>query len=283
MIIKTDLREKAMTVSLNISCWSARKFDKNVTRQIHEDFKTEGEAGRFNKLLVEKEAIKAVESARNACYTFHYEHTLPWKLGETILKATGFEFYATGMSALEEGYWQEVSVFLSRYRRLIEMARERLGEMFNEKDYPSLEEVRRKFKFKIRYSPLASADDWRVNLSAKQVQELAAATAEYEREQVAQSMREAWQRLYDRTKHVVDCLGEVDKIFRDSLIGNIIKQCEILPMLNLDDDPDLEALGRELMSRIGTLDPSVLREDPVERKKAAEDAKEILDKMEGYF
>jgi hypothetical protein len=283
MLIKTDLREKALTVSLNISCWSAWKFDKRVTAKINQDMGASSDAGRFNKLLVEKEAIKAVERARNACYTFHYAHTLPWRLGETILKSTGFDHYATTMSKLEEDFWKEVDVFVERYKRLKERAKERLGYLWNEKDYPTVQEVRRKFKFNISYSPLVGADDWRVNLSAKQVEQLAAATAERERELVARSMREAWQRLYDVTKHAVEKLGEADAIFRDSLIGNIIKQCEILPMLNLEEDPDLDRMGREIMKGLGTLDPQSLREDPEGRKRAADEAKEILDKMGGYF
>ena len=284
MIIKTDLRETAMTVALNISCWSARKFDKAVTKRIHEDFGVDGkEAGRFNKLLVEKAAIKAIETARNNCYTFHYANTLPWGKGITILKATNYENYATRMAELEEAYWAEVETFLARYSRLIEAAKDRLNGMFNANDYPHPEVIRDKFRFNVSYQPLAGSDDWRVNLSAKQVQDLAVKTAERERELLASSMKEAWQRLYDVIKHAVEKLGKADAIFRDSLIGNVVKQCEILPMLNLEDDPDLEKMRKAVLNSVGKLDPAMLREDPEGRKRAAKEAKSLMKKMDGYF
>jgi hypothetical protein len=67
------------------------------------------------------------------------------------------------------------------------------------------------------------------------------------------------------------------------LIGNVIELCHLLPDLNLEDDPELDDLGKQVERSIGSLDPSMLREDPEARKEAAKEAKDLLDKMGGYF
>ena len=52
MIIKTDIREKAMTVQFNSKCWTARKFDKAATTKHNADQGADADASRINKLLI---------------------------------------------------------------------------------------------------------------------------------------------------------------------------------------------------------------------------------------
>ena len=96
-------------------------------------------------------------------------------------------------------------------------------------------------------------------------------------------MKSVWERLHKVVSKVVEKLGNADAIFRDTLIGNVVDLCNILPDLNLEDDPQLEDLRKEVERSIGSLDPAMLREDPEGRKVIAADAKKILDKIGGYF
>jgi hypothetical protein len=290
MIIKTDIRETAMTVQFNSKCWTARKFDKAATTKHNQAQGADADASRINKLLIPKSIIDGpVKARQHAQHKIHDVFTSKWaSRGVNILKATIYEEYATKMSEAEEAFWSAVETFMVRYQvfydNLYEKGPERMGGMYDRKDYPKPSEVRRKFTFKVHYAPITHSSDWRIGgLSGDQTQKLATAVAERERELLAQAMREVWGRLHKVVSKVVEKLGTADAIFRDTLIGNVIDLCNILPDLNLEDDPDLEDLRKQVERSIGSLDPSMLREDPEARKEAAKDAKELLDKMGGYF
>jgi hypothetical protein len=290
MIIKTDLREKAMTVQFNSTCWTARKFDRAATAKHNLDQGAAGDASRINKLLIPKSIIDGPVKARS--YAQHKIHDVlgsVWATnGVKIIKATVYEEYATRMAAAEEQYWEAVSEFMRRYQQfydnLWEKGPERMGGMYDRSDYPTPAEVRRKFSFEVHYAPISGASDWRVGgLSQDETEKLAAAVAERERELLASAMRQVWGRLHDVVSKVVETLGTADKIFRDTLIGNVIDLCGILPMLNLEDDPELEDMRKRVEKSIGSLDPEMLREDPVQRQEAADEAKDLLNKISGYF
>ncbi len=290
MIIKTDIREKAMTVQFNSKCWTARKFDKAATMKHNKDQGADADASRINKLLIPKSIIDGpVKARQHAQHKIHDVFTSQWaSRGVNILKATIYEEYATKMSAAEENFWSAVETFMVRYQvfydNLYEKGPERMGGMYDRKDYPTPQEVKRKFTFKVHYAPITHSSDWRIGgLSGNETEKLAAAVAERERELLATAMRDVWGRLHKVVGKVVEILGTADAIFRDTLIGNVVDLCSILPDLNLEDDPDLEDMRKQVERSIGTLDPAMLREDPEGRKQASKDAKEILDKMGGYF
>jgi hypothetical protein len=87
--------------------------------------------------------------------------------------------------------------------------------------------------------------------------------------------------LYRRLAAVVSrmatTLSEPDKIFRDSLVGNIRDLCNLLPSLNIAADPGLDSLNRDIERRLASLDPGLLRIDPAVRQAAAVDAAALLD------
>ena len=55
--LTTPLSRKAVLVSVNISQWTARKLDREVTDEVNASHGAQKDAGRYNKLLLEKEAL----------------------------------------------------------------------------------------------------------------------------------------------------------------------------------------------------------------------------------
>jgi hypothetical protein len=58
---------------------------------------------------------------------------------------------------------------------------------------------------------------------------------------------------------------------------------ETLPNINLTGDPALTAVSNDLILRLRDLDPQKLRDDPAERKNAADTARDIASKLTGFF
>jgi hypothetical protein len=78
---------------------------------------------------------------------------------------------------------------------------------------------------------------------------------------------------------MADTLSIPDKIFRDSLVTNVRELCDILPALNIANDPALTDLTADIEDRLASLSPSALRTQPSTRESAALDAAALLDSI----
>ena len=96
---------------------------------------------------------------------------------------------------------------------------------------------------------------------------------------MAEAMQDLWQRLYTPVKLATEKLVDPRSIFNDSLVGNLREICELLPRLNVTDDPDLEAMRQLVEGKLAHYHPDNWRNDPDLRKDVAVDAKDIMDKM----
>jgi hypothetical protein len=70
--------------------------------------------------------------------------------------------------------------------------------------------------------------------------------------------------------------------FRASILSNIQEVVAMLPDLNVTDDPHLTKMSKDITAMLKGLDPEMLRGDPLQRKKVAKNADDILRKMKGY-
>ncbi len=68
----------------------------------------------------------------------------------------------------------------------------------------------------------------------------------------------------------------------DSLVGNIITLTQLLPKLNITDDPELENMRQQIETKLTRTNPDDLRNSRTPRKKVANEATAILENMKGY-
>ena len=72
------LTDKALLAQLNVSQWTARKYDKKVTQQIADQHNTIVEAGRYNKsLLPMNDFLANVHQKSTLIRKKYYANTLP--------------------------------------------------------------------------------------------------------------------------------------------------------------------------------------------------------------
>jgi len=278
------LREEAMIVRLGISNWTARKFDKGVTQRVASEYAVDAEVGRYNKVLIAKESIQEVTQAVSAARTFHYENTLPWDDGGgRILPSKNFETYSKAMRKLKVSFDEAVRNFLDNYDEYREEARRRLNGMFRDSDYPGPREIKRKFDFTTDIEPVPNHKDFRVTLGDKDIKRIQAQLEKRVAERVATATKDLYIRLGEVVSKFAEKLADKDAIFRDSLVENIVGLVNLIPKLNVTNDPELEKLRKETERKICALGPDALRKDEAARSTAAKDANAILDKMSGYI
>jgi hypothetical protein len=278
------LQEDAMIVRFSISQWTARKFDKKASDKIASDFNVSSEVGRYNKLLISKQALESITRAVSAVKVFHYTNTLPWDdAGGRLLPSTNFFEYSKKMRGFRDDFERAVREFVSNYDDYRDAAQKNLGAMFSNSDYPSKGEIKRKFGFSVDIEPVPYAPDFRISLGTKDMDRIKRELEKREQDRLSAATKDLFIRLNDVVNKLFEALSEDGKIFRNSKIDNIIDIVNILPRLNVANDPDLEALRKETKAKLCGLEPDILRNNSIARSTAAANAEEIMKKMGAYF
>jgi len=278
------LTERAMLVRLSISQWTARRHDAQATREVIANHGASSDAGRFNKALVDPEALRPIQKIANEARTFHYAQTLPWGDDDSrILPAENYLEYTKAYRDFGARFDQAARDFAGEYPALIDRARVALNGLFRADDYPNSGDILRRFAFSVAVSPLPDSSDFRVSLGAEETARVRAQIERDTQTAVAGAMRDLWERLREVIRHAADRLRDPDAVFRDSLIKNIAELCALIPRLNLTGDPALAELADLAGRTLGAQDPEDLRRSEIARSLAAKDADAILAKMSAYM
>ena len=98
-----DLTHDAMLVSLRISAWSGRLYDRKASNHVAVHHEASASAGRYNKCLLPKAAFAALTATMSKARSSHYEQTLPWDdQGSRLLTVANYEHYMQLLDGLRE-------------------------------------------------------------------------------------------------------------------------------------------------------------------------------------
>lgn len=279
----STIAEKCMIVRLSVSQWSARKLDRKATEAIIAEFKTAADSGRFNKLLVNHEAIKKIQRINSQAWDLHKTMTLPWTDdGGRVLPAELFLKYTAAIQAVKERFEAEVKSFVGQYEAFKAEAKIKLNGLYNEADYPRASEIAGKFGMAVAVEPIPQASDFRVALSKSEVAEIRKDIEERMAKRISDAMKDAFGRLYAAARSIADKCKDTDAIFRDSLIGNLRDLLDVLPALNVTNDPELiKAIAAA--APLAEVDPQALRDEPTTRSETAKKAEALAKKLKGFI
>lgn len=278
-----NLSDRALLVQLSISQWTARKYDKKVTNEVASAHGTTSAAGRYNKsLLPMNDLLDRVHKKTTFIRTKFYENTLPWGMEGTQMLPTSNYLQFVNEFRKEKGEWQSlVNDFVSNYDQLRLDAKRLLGSLYDDADYPDQHVLADKFKIDMAVFPVPSTD-FRVSIASEELSRIQQDVERRVADAQATAMKEVWDRLYDRVKHMAEKLADPKAIFRDTMVENTKELCALLPRLNFMDDPNLEQLRQQVETTL-LKHPDALRNDPDLRRDTAAEAKAIMDKMSVFM
>lgn len=276
---------RAMLVNVNIGVWSARKHDAKVTGKANDRWAKTQQAGRYHKKLFAGNAPShshLMHLAQVGRVT-HYKHTLPWEdQGWRLLPTENYFQYVEALRKVKEEFEAALERFLRDYPGYVRQAEELLGTMYNRRDYPRTNSIRRKFHFDIEFGPVPSANDFRVQLPQKELQRMAKSVEARITTAVQEAMGDVWQRLGDAVTTLREKLDD-GKFLRATMIERVGEVAEILGRLNLTSDAKLEKARKDVLRDLAGLDVQVLRDDDKVRDDAAKKADAILKQMKGLY
>lgn len=280
-----SISTKAMVLNLQVGVWSGHRLDKEATRKVTEDNNAESDAARVNKHLIPKPAFKDITATANAVRAHLYEKTLPWKdNGDRLLTRTVYREFIERHETLVSDFDKAVDRFLSRdYPSAVEQAGFRMGDLFDIADYPSPASLKGRFYVNLDIDAVTESGDFRVQMDKDEIEGVRAIMEKAMEQRIAGAMLNVWERLAKVVTHFAEKMGDEDKIFRNSTVTNLEELVELLPGLNVLDDPDLEKIRQDVKRSLCGHQPDALRKDVAARSAAADEAKRILDGMAGFM
>jgi hypothetical protein len=201
-----------------------------------------------------------------------------------ILPTSNYLGYSTKFRSQYSDWKYLVKVFLQAYDtakwKAEHDAKYTLGKLWNPADYPKVEDLEGKFAMDLAIFPVP-ATDFRVQIASDELTRIQQDVERRVMDAQKVAMRDVWQRLYDRVAKIAEKCADPKAIFRDSMMENAREICDLLPRLNLADDPDLEAMRVAVESKL-IHHPEALRNNPDLRRNTATEAQRIMDAM-GVF
>ena len=265
-----SISSSAMLVELNISVWTGRKFDKGVSAEVAITKQADNNSGNYNKkLFPNNPTFDAITKYAGNARTYHYHATMPWSDSGVRLLTTAMYFdYAKEISRMQMEFDALVEDFLKDYYNLVQSSQVKLGTMFDATDYPDVEDVRAKYRFNVRYSPVPEVGDWRVDVGNDALKELAQSYELAYQQNLETAYKDVWTRTHEALSRMSDKLaGNNKQIFRDTLVSNVTEMVDLLDKFNVTGDAEMRKAKDLISDALMGITPDALREDTYLRQE----------------
>ena len=274
-----SIASSAVLIDLNISVWTARKLDKNVSKEIDINKNTTIKAGNYNKhILAGADQLEAITKLAGEIRDWHGRQTLPWSdTGTRLLPMTNFFDYKHQLGVYEAEFKSRINTFIHEYPNIVQSMAYKLGALFNRAEYPDTNSIATKFNLRYTIMPVPETKDFRVDIADDIRNEMQQEYQKAYEGRVEAAMSDAWSRLHTTLEHMIDRLsGDEKKIFRNSLVDNALELTNLLTRLNVTNDPKLENARRALEQSLVGVTADELRDSKGARQEILAKVNEIM-------
>ena len=284
-----SISSSATLVELGISKWTGRKLDKKASADVASaNYASNGVANVHKKLLGNCSELKDIDTLVGEARTAHYSMTMPWSdTGLRLLTTKAYFKYHETMTKAQASFDDCVNTFLQAYDWEITQAQAKLGDLFNRNDYPTTESLSSKFGFRLSYMPLPDVGDFRLDINTEAQNDIKSHYETYYTTQLNNAMNDIWQRAFKCLSNMSERLdyasNEGKKVFRDTLVTNVVDMVDLLAVCNVTNDIKMEAMRVKLEDTLQGVTPDALREDAylrAETKRSIDEAIKSLPSLD---
>lgn len=257
--------KKSVGFTTTFTRWGNRRKGNISKISTSEDKKQDEQAKE--RLHLTKELIKAAEYEAIRAFLgglqkWIYEQTVPsfFKTGFQLVGLEGIEAIEARMRKAQGELEVLVEKLVAVFPAKIEEARLKLGEQFNEQDYPSTRELPQMFSISWNWISFTVPEGLPAELRKAEQDKMEKQFADAG-EQILQALRCGFKELIE---HAVDKLnvepGEKPKVFRDSMIGNIQAFIDTFSQRNMMGDVELAQLVAQAKQVLIGVTPQKIRD-----------------------
>ncbi len=247
---------------------------------------TDADADRVkvSKTLLEASEYESIKKADTKMRTYLYNTCLPFDMGIMLLPWGLIETVDTRLKEYSAERAALVDDFIKVYPTLCEDARQHLGSLYNEADYPSVDAIKAKFSFEFRMLSLSVPGKLKQISAAMFAQETEKAAAQIQSalEDTTLLMR---QELLDMVTNLEDRLTPGDegkpKKFKESTVTNLQEFLNGFDIRNVAGDEELSKLVAKAKEIVGGTSAPTLRSSDEFREKVRAGMASVKDQLAG--
>jgi len=312
--LSTTLSENATLVRVALGHPSGIKTDKSLKNDLAEDVNSNADLLNVSKHIFGRNVNKEFRSIINAFRNdFYYPLTLPWSdTSDDKGVKVGGGWRLCPNSQLEKLQYEvnqakliwdrEVEGFFKQLPLDIASAKDRLGDAFDEDDYPTddwdLQRLRDKFIFQFELSPLPTfGSDIRLNVSDELRKRIESDAVNRASTNIKNILVNTVDALVSQVDHLAEKLKAYDPenkqkgFFNNSSIDKLRQAVETLPSINSDilgNDQSISDAHQKLVSVLASINSVESLRDDTElgeskRKEVAEGLEQSVDGLKGGF
>lgn len=290
-----SLATSALLVSVDVNVWSATKQDRSISDEVTSSKKADSSAGRFVKnLLADDPFHKRVLNYRQTIYNWLKRSTYRWNNSQDLLPVIDLIKFREEYAEHERQFYKMLDDFIMNYRTIVSNMAFKQGDMFNLEDYPTEDEVRRKFGCRL-YVAEVPEQDFRCQVANDLAEDLKRRYEKQAEEIVNSVVDEQIERITDVIESISHCCG-VDvvknsqtgeeqtkrrKIY-ETTIEKAKNLCKTIKGFKLKNDEKSNALLEvvdRLDSTLNGVDSELIRENDGVRNKVKNEVDDILGKF----
>lgn len=272
--------QKACLIQLTTSIWSASKsIDAGLLQKIGRN--SEWVKGR--KFIINPELMGQIKTAAHQARNKVKKYALPFPLQAVhLVPKESISTIDEILQHYENRFWQSVQQFESLYASAREEARDMLGELFDESDYPSPGEIVKKFNFGWQF--LALQVPGQTTILPPEIYEREKAKfqdmVEETRRLSLQALREEFHGILQILVERLQTNGSKPKMITNQMFNKITEFMETLQSKDLFDDQELKSLANQAEETIKNTSPSTLKYNADLRAAICEEMKVLKTSVE---
>ena len=279
------IANSAVLVRLNISVWGASKRNKDLENEVARGKNADPKAMRmYDNLMVGSTGHKDVQKHAANVRLWHTNMTLPWdERGYRLCPTSLFLDYKSQHNLKKAAFDSMLDTFWVKYFSYRETARQYRGDMFNENDYPPVEEVMSKFAWNFVVAPVPESGHLCIDLPEQEMQELRQSCDEEVERKVAEAAKENEKRLLKELQGIsAKCTDTGDddeddkKRWHDTFVTNPIDLCRILKHMNLSNDLKVEEARQRLEDVMAGKTKEMFKDSPTIRQEVKDEVDSII-------
>ena len=149
------LSSKALLVRVKVGGWRASCTDDEASEIVAGQTGADADsAGRYVKKLVAKEALSDVRNVQQKARAYHESNTLPWTDNVRLLPIDKFDAYDKQMNRLSAKIQELASTLANDLEKWKSEAKERLGSLYDDGDYPTPSDLQERFYISHRFEQI---------------------------------------------------------------------------------------------------------------------------------
>jgi len=278
-----SISSSSMLVELSISVWTGRKMDKRASDEVVAANNADKGVARVTKsLLGSCDELIALQKFAANVRNMHYNMTLPWSdMGPRLLPTAKYFGYHKQMTDLQNEFIRMGDAFIDAYDLEVSQAQAKLGDLFDAREYPSAEELRAKFAFRINYIPLPDAGDWRLDIGNEAVASLQEQYRQHFQNQLEGAMKDIWSRLHETltvlSRQLADQTedGKTPKIYQ-SVFDRALEVLDLMETCNITADPNMQLMQRKLAQAFRGVTVEAVKDDAHLRRETKKSIDEAI-------